>query len=278
MKKIYFFFFVSLLPFFAFAGGENLVAGAAETGMGGTNATAQNVFSAHNNPAGLGFVKNISFGLYADRPFLIKDINNFNLSVALPFEKIGAFGVDVNFLGYSAYNEMRAGFSYARSFGDKVSAGVKFDYLRLAIRDNGAKNTFAFGVGLQYQPLKQLRIGAYVYNPVALNVDKMYKEKLATSFNLGLSYLPSDKFTITVEGEKELNEKARFKAGIEYNPIKPVFVRVGAATGPTVISLGLGTAFKNFKIDAAASWHMQLGITPQVSIVYAIKKKVKDEK
>lgn len=277
MKKSYFLFFLFIYPLFVFAGGENLVAGAAEAAMGGTNATTQNVFSAHNNPAGLGFVKDISFGLYADRPFLIKEINNFNLSAAIPVQKVGAFGVDVNFLGYSAYNEMRAGISYARSFGPQVSAGIKFDYLRLAIRDNGAKNTFAFGVGLQYQPLKQLRIGAYVYNPVATNLDKIYKEKVATSFNLGLSYLPSDKLTITVEGEKELNSKARFKSGIEYNPVKPLFIRVGAATGPTVLSFGLGTAFKNLKIDAAASWHMQLGITPQISILYAIKKKAKRE-
>lgn len=260
-----------------FAGGENLTAGADQAAMGGANATTQNVFSAHNNPAGLGFVDKISFGLYADRPFLVKEINNFNLSGAIPVSKVGTFGVDVNFLGYSAYNETRAGFAYARSFGDKVSAGVKFDYLRLAIRDNGSKNTFAFAVGVQYQPFEVLRIGAYVYNPVATTLDKTYKEKVATSFNLGLTYLPSDKFMITIEGEKELNEKARFKGGIEYRPIQPLFLRIGAATNPTLVTFGIGTAFKSFRIDAAASWHLQLGITPQVSLVYNINKKPKVE-
>lgn len=272
MKINYLFLILYFIPFTVLAGGENLTAGADHAAMGGTNATAQNVFSAHNNPAGLGFVDKIGFGLYADRPFLIKEINNFNLSVAVPVSKVGTFGVDVNFLGYNAYNETRAGFAYARSFGDKVAAGVKFDYLRLAIKNNGAKNTFAFGVGVQYQPLKVLRIGAYVYNPVAMTLDKTYKEKLATSFNLGLSYMPSEKFMITIEGEKELNEKARFKGGMEYRPIKPLFLRVGAATNPTVISFGVGTEFKSFRIDAAASWHLQLGITPQVSVVYQINK------
>lgn len=277
MKKIYFFFVFNFLYLFSFAGGETLVAGASHTAMGGTNATAQNVFSAHNNPAGLGFVKLIGFGLYADRPFLVNGINNFNLSAAIPVQKIGAFGVDVNYFGFSAYNEMKAGLAYARSFGDKVSAGVKFDYLRLAIKDNGTKNTFAFAVGLQYQPFKVLRIGAYVYNPVATTLDKAYKEKVATSFNLGLSYLPSEKLTISIEGEKELNEKVRFKAGLEYRPLKPLFLRIGAATNPTLVTFGLGTEFKNFRLDASASWHMQLGITPQISLVYNIKKKQKSE-
>lgn len=277
MKIFYFVFFIYIIPFSAFAGGENLTAGAQQAAMGGTSATAQDVFSAHNNPAGLAFVEKMSFGLYADRPFLVTEINNFNLSTAIPVDKIGSFGVDVNFLGYSAYNETQAGISYARRFGDKVSAGVKFDYLRLAIRNNGAKNTFAFGVGVQYQALKVLRIGAYVYNPVATTLDKTYKEKVATSFHLGLSYLPSKQFIISLEAEKELNEKARFKAGIEYKPIKQLFLRIGAATNPTLISLGLGTAFKRFRIDVAASWHLQIGITPQVAVIYQISKKQKSE-
>ncbi|MGB1017841.1 MAG: hypothetical protein ACPGVH_02125 [Chitinophagales bacterium] len=277
MNKIYLSILLFLSFLSVFAGGENTVVGAGAAAMGGTYSTSQNVFSAHNNPAGLGFVDRIGFGLYADRPFLVKEINNFNLSVALPFQKIGTFGVDVNFLGYSAYNEMRAGFAYGRSFGEKVSLGVKFDYLRLAIRNNGAKNTFAFGVGLQYQPFKVLRIGVNVYNPVPLNLDAQYKEKLATNFNLGLSYIPSEKFMITVEGEKELNEKIRFKAGLEYRPLKPLFLRVGGATNPTLISFGLGTEFKNFKLDASATYHLQLGFTPQISLVYNIQKKKKSE-
>ncbi len=277
MRQICVFLIFIASYFSLFAGGETLIAGSSHAAMGGSSVTAQNVFSAHNNPAGMGFVKRIGFGVYMDRPFLVKDINNFNLSSVIPVKKIGAFGVDVNFLGYAAYNETRAGFSYARSFGELVSVGLKFDYLRLAIANNGAKNAFAFGVGLQYQPFKVLRIGAFVYNPVSMDVDKDKQEKFATSFNVGLSYLPSEKLTISIEGETELDQKIRFKGGVEYRPLKPLYIRIGAATNPTLLTFGLGTEFKNFKLDASASWHLQLGITPQVSLVYNIKKKAKSE-
>lgn len=277
MKQIYSFIFTICIYSISFAGGENLTAGADHAGMGGTNATAQNVFSAHNNPAGMGFVKRVGFGIYTDFPYAVKGINNFNLSSVIPVQKIGAFGIDINYMGFSAYNETRTGISYARQFADIVSVGVKFDYLRLAIANNGSKNLFAFGVGLQYQPFKVFRVGASVYNPVAMKIDKDYEEKVATTFTVGIAYLPSKKLSILVDAEKELDEKIRLKAGIEYNPIKPLYLRIGAATNPTLLTFGLGTEFKNFKLDASASWHLELGITPQISLVYNIKKTKKSE-
>lgn len=277
MKQQYLILFFSILTFLSFASGENTVVGASNTAMGGTSSTSQNIFSAHNNPAGMAYVKRIGFGIFAEKPFIIKDVNNFNLSAVVPLKKLGSFGFDVNYFGYSAYNETRAGFSYARSFAEVISVGLKFDYLRLAISNNGSKNVFAFGLGLQYQPIKVIRFGAYVYNPISSNIDTDYKEKLASNFVLGLSYLPSEKLTINIDAEKELNEKFRLKAGVEYKPLDILFLRLGAATNPTLLSFGLGTEFKGFKLDVAAAYHLQLGVSPQVSIVYNINKKPKIE-
>jgi len=277
MNKFYIVSLFLLLNLIVFAGGETLTVGAGNTAMGGTSSTSQNIFSAHNNPAGMAYVKNIGFGIFAGKPFVVKEVNRFNISSVIPIKKIGSFGFDVNHFGYSAYNETSLGFSYARSFSEVISVGLKFDYLRLAITDNGAKGFFAFGVGLQYQPIKVLRIGAFVYNPISSKLSNEFQEKIATNFVLGLSYLPSEKLIINIDAEKELNEKIRFKAGIEYKPIKLLFLRIGAATNPTLVSFGLGSEFKGFKLDVAASYHLQLGISPQVSLVYTINKKEKIE-
>lgn len=260
-----------------FASGENFVVGANQTAMGGVSATTQNVFSAHHNTAGLGFVQNYTFGFYANRPYITQAINEFNLCVALPFQKIGTFGIDINYFGYSAYNEMRTGIAYGRSFGKKVAVGLKFDYLRIGISGQKAKNTVAFGVGLQYQPIKVLRLGASVYNPVALVVDAQYKEKTTTQFNVGASYLPIKKLSLHIEVEKDLSNPMRFRAGIEYKPLKYLFLRTGVATSPTLFTFGVGTAFKNFGIDASATWHLRLGISPQISVYYQLNKKKKSE-
>lgn len=278
MKQIYLVSIFSVCYLFLFASGGNTTVGAGGAAMGGVSSTSQNVFSAHNNPAGIAYIKKISFGIFADRPFIVKGINNFNLSSVIPINKIGAFGLDINFLGYSAYNETRLGFSYARSFAEKISVGLKFDYLRMSIADNGSKNLFAFGVGLQYQPIKVLRFGAFVYNPISMTLSEEYKEKLATNFVIGFSYLPSEKLTISLDADKELNEKMRLKAGFEYKAMKMLFFRIGAATNPTLLSFGLGTEFKGFKLDVAASYDLKLGITPQISLVYKIDKRNKIEK
>ncbi|MDQ3049045.1 MAG: hypothetical protein M3R27_15960, partial [Bacteroidota bacterium] len=97
-------------------------------------------------------------------------------------------------------------------------------------------------------------------------------ERLPTIIRLGLDYSFSDKVTIAVETEKDIAQKAVFKAGIEYKAVKEFYIRAGISTNPVLSSFGCGIHLKNFTIDLSSGYHQTLGFCPQLGLSYSFKK------
>ena len=277
MKKLLLLFITTCITLhFAFASGDNFTTGARAAAMGDASITFADVFSTTTNQAGMAFVKDYSVGIYTDRKFVNAAINNFNGAVVIPVSpKIGTFGLSANYYGYKYYNETKIGLAYARKFGEKFSIGLQFDYLRMMIFENGSKNFFTFELGFQYKPWKVLTIGAHVYNPIPYKVDKIVGERLPTVIKFGMGYEPSPKVLLAAEYEQDIHYKPRFKAGIEYRPIKYFHIRVGAQTTPFNLSFGFGVNVKGLNIDLGTAYHPVLGFSPQLALIYSFSKKQK---
>jgi hypothetical protein len=253
--------------FYSPSGGKAVALGNQVTNMA-------DVFSAQNNPAGLGFVQEFGVGLFSERRFLVSGLDLLNASFALP-TKTGTFGVCANFFGRKEYNEKMMGLSFGKAFGKKFSTGVKFNYLNYAIQEYGQRNLFTFDIGFQYLPNKKLLIGAHVFNPLPIELEKVYGEKVATIMRLGIAYLPVKKLNLLAEIEKDLVHKPNIKLGIDYQIAEKFFLRGGFNSYPLRGTFGLGINLKQFNIDVAGNYHAILGITPQLSLSYSIKKKNK---
>ncbi len=277
MKKFLPAFCFSFFIFhFSSATGDNFTAGARATALGDASITLSDVFSTTTNQAGLGFMSNYSVGIYSDRKFVTASINNFNAAVALPIsDTIGTFGLSANYYGYKYYNETKIGLAYARRFGQKFSLGIQFDFMRMFIFENGNRNFYTFELGMQYKPWKVLTIGAHIYNPIPFKVEKIYGERLPTIVKFGLGYEPSPKVLLAAEYEQDIHYKPQFKAGVEYRPIKYLWIRAGAQTTPFSASFGVGVNVKGLNIDLSSSYHPVLGFTPQAALIYSFTKKKK---
>lgn len=272
MKKIC---LITLSVFSCFssqAWNENNPIGARSSGMGNASVSFGDVWSAHHNQAGLGFVRDISAGAYYENRFLLKEISIKGGVVAIPV-KAGTFGLTISNFGYSLYNENKYSLSFAKAFGDKLSAGVAMDYLTTKIAEGyGSKGVLAAEFGIQAKPLNGLTIGAHVFNPTRSKIADYNDERLPTIIRFGGDYNFSDKVTVAVETEKDMSQKAIFKAGIEYKPVKEFYLRAGIGTNPTLTSFGFGINLKNFKIDVSGNYHQTLGISPQLGLTYIFKK------
>lgn len=272
MKKIYIILLSILIVSSSQAWNENNPIGARSSGMGNASVSFGDVWSAHHNQAGLGFVRDISAGAYYENRFLLKEISIKGGVVALPV-KAGTFGLTISNFGYALYHENKYSLSFAKAFGDKLSAGVAIDYLTTKIAEGyGSKGVFAAEFGIQAKPLKGLTIGAHVFNPTRSKIADYNDERLPTIFRLGGDYNFSEKVTVAVETEKDMSQKAIFKAGIEYKPVKEFYLRAGIGTNPTLTSFGFGINLKNFKIDVSGNYHQTLGISPQLGLTYIFKK------
>lgn len=272
MKKNYFTLIALCTAILVQAGNEDFPIGARSSGMGNASVSLSDAWSAHHNQAGLGFVRGISAGAYYENRFLLKELSIKGGVIVLPV-KGGTFGLCITNFGYSLYNENKYSLSFAKAFGDKLSAGVAMDYLSTKIGEGyGSKGVLAAEFGIQAKPLKGLTIGAHVFNPTRTKVADFNDERVPTIIRLGADYNFSDKVTLAIETEKDIAQKAIFKAGLEYKPVKEFYLRAGISTHPTLSSFGFGINLKTLKIDISGNYHQTLGFSPQIGLTYTFKK------
>ena len=239
--------------------------------MGNTGIGFKDIYSAFSNQAGLAYLPAFSAAIAAEQRFLVSDIQSFSAAAALPTSS-GTFGLTLNYYGFEDFNEQRVGLAYARKLFDKLSIGAQFLYLGTRIPEYGNKASFTFEAGLLMEIIKGLSLGVHVYSPARISL--LEDENLPTRLGLGLVYQPSSKVLINVEVEKDIDYKIRLKSGVEYQIVDPLYLRVGVATEPTLVSFGLGVQLKNsVYIDFASSYHQVLGFTPAVGISYRGKSK-----
>ncbi|MGZ4033447.1 MAG: hypothetical protein ACXVP4_01175, partial [Bacteroidia bacterium] len=251
--------------------------GARSAAMGNASVSLSDVWSAQQNQAGLGFVRNFSAGAYYENRFSLKELSIKGAVAALPV-KSGTFGLCITNFGYSLYNENKYSLSFSKAFGDKLSAGIAMDYLVTKIAEGyGTRGVLAAEAGIQARPVKGLSIGVHVFNPTRSKQANYNDERIPTIIRLGADYNFSNKVILAVETEKDIAKKAIFKAGLEYKVVKEFYLRVGISTNPSLGSFGFGINLKNFKIDLSASYHQTLGFSPQLGLSYIFGNKQKKE-
>ena len=276
MKKLYFLILTLNIASLAKAGNEDFPIGARSAAMGNASVSLSDVWSAQHNQAGLGFVRDISAGAYYENRFMLKELSVKGAVVAIPV-KAGTFGLCITNFGYSLYNENKYSLSFAKAFGDKLSAAVAMDYLTTKIAEGyGSKGVLAAEVGIQARPIEGLSIGVHVFNPTCTKLVDYNDERVPTIIRLGADYTFSHKVILAIETEKDMAKKAVFKAGLEYKVVKEFYLRGGISTNPTIGSFGFGINMKNLKIDFSAGYHQVLGFSPQLGLTYIFKKEQKD--
>lgn len=239
--------------------------------MSNASVSLHDVWSAHHNQAGLGFVKNYSCGVYYENRFLVKELSLRAGVAAIPI-KGGTFGLSFSNFGYSLYTESKYSISYAKAFGDKFSVGVAMDYLNTKIAEGyGSKGVGVAEIGIQAKPLKRFTIGAHLFNPTRSKLVDYNNERVPMIMRLGGNYNFSDKVILSIETEKDMSQKAIFKTGIEYKPVNGFYLRAGMSTRPTLNSFGFGINIKNLKMDLSSNYHPTLGFSPQIGLTYIFK-------
>lgn len=247
------------------------VAGARGAAMGNAAVTFTDIYSAFSNQAGLGLLEQSAIAVTGEQRFLLNEIRSISAAAAYPTTS-GTIALTANYFGFDDFNEQRFGLAYGRKLFDQLSIGAQFVALNTRIPEYGNNTVFTFEIGVLSEILPDLTLGAHIYSPV--RIELVPDEDLPAIFNLGLAYHPSEKVTLNAQVEKADEYPARVRAGVEYQLIDPLYLRVGIVTDPSVFSFGLGLQLDNgLAIDVASSYQQLLGFTPTVSLIYAFGSK-----
>lgn len=236
-------------------------------GLGAYSTHHSDVFSITANQASLASLKNISAGVYGEKRFLLNEINNYSAIIAVPTGQ-GNFAFQADYSGFSNFRETQLGLAYARSLGNNLDVGVKFNYYSFTIPTYQTSSAVNFEIGLIVHLTDKVHAGIHVYNPVGGHISKTDKEKLGAAYKFGLGYEAGKNFMISAEIIKEENIPVNVNAGVQYNFVKQFFARMGISSERGSPFAGAGISWNNLRLDLSASWHPQLGLSPGLMLIY----------
>lgn len=224
-----------------------------------------------HNPAILTSVKNTTATLGYENKFFVSELSTASAGVAIPTKYVQV-GVALSHFGYSAYSETQVGIALARSFTDKFSMGVQFNYYSVYFSPRErerSQGVVVAQIGLLSELSKGFYIGFNAYNPAQTNIKTdLVEKRIPSIFNLGAMYRFSDKLLWLAQVNKEIGSEVGWATGFEYQVIDVLSVRLGGYGSPFVPSLGVGLKFGKFRFDANFEQHPALGISSVGSLKY----------
>lgn len=265
---------IALLPTSLLPAG-NMLTGARAAGMANASVAIYDFWGISHNQAGIARLEHPAAALYTENRFMITEMSLAAVACVLPTAK-GNFGLSLTVFGNHLYGEGKAGLAYARAFGERMSAGIQLDYLFVSIGEGyGSKGIVAAELGIIYEVLPNMQIGAHIFNPTRALLTQYEHlgndERITTIIRTGLSYTFSDKVLLSLEAEKDIRHLPVARVGAEYTIAQGVTVRTGLSTNPMHNTFGFGLHTGQWQIDIASSYHYILGYSPQAGVVYTFR-------
>jgi hypothetical protein len=239
--------------------------GASSVSSGGIASTSTDIWSTHNNQAGMTFLSGSCAGIYSEYRFLLKSTAYQSIAGVVKSGK-GCFGLHLNYQGDRHFNTSMITLAYARKLGYHFSAGVGLDLVRILIAEGYGKQLIpTFEAGLMVEISDKLLVGSHVFNPVQSKLADYSDERLPSVMSLGFNFLYSENLLLRFECRKVAGLPFTILTGLEYKAIKRITLRTGIATLPFRYSFGLGLDIGYLTIDIAAISHPVLGYSPGIS-------------
>lgn len=240
--------------------------GARAAGMGNITTVQTDVWSAVNNPAGLGMLSGFNLGVSHEQRFSMPEMGVSTLAGTFPLLGNGV-GLALSNLGFTDYGENWFSIAAGRKLAKYLSVGISVNRHIMRFPE-GYRNLFAVNgnVGVWATPAKNLTLGLHIFNLTFSKWNDYEKTKLPVVFSLGAGYTLAAPVQLFVEISKNIYEVARLKTGTEFLLEKVLYLRVGIITQPFEVHFGVGYVYKNFRFDAALNRHPTLGFSPQAAI------------
>lgn len=229
---------------------------------GAFSITHSDLFSFTANPACLARLPSAAAGVYAERPYLLPELNQVTMAAGIPAGK-GRWGVEAMYMDTEGYHEIQTGIAYGRSFGEKLDLGVQLNYHSAGFASGyGSAGAISADAGALLKVTGQLYAGIILVNPMGVGYRKEGMEKLPAFYSFGLGYTASDRFHCSMAIVKEAMQAPGIETALQYRLMKICRLRAGLSTLTRSPWMGIGFLFRRLRVDLSVSHHPQLGITP----------------
>lgn len=205
---------------------------------------------------------------------MLPELNTSSLSAIIPVSVKGTGGISASYFGNSRFNKQQYTMCYSHVLGDRINAGISFDYLSARLPDEYGHAYALLGeIGMLVQATERVSVGVHAYNISNSSVKPFPDEELSCFMAAGAAY--TDKlFVLTSQVKINKNEPAEFSAGAEIIPIKHLALRLGISTNALMsYTFGIGYNLAKINADIAFMKHPVLGFSSGISVQISLGNK-----
>jgi hypothetical protein len=200
-----------------------------------------------------------------DHRYGIQELSTVDLALGWK-TNFGTIGLGMSRFGGKLFNQQQLGLGFSNTLGI-VSLGLKVDWQQTHIEGFGSGNALILSMGGVAELGPKFFLGANFTNLNRAKLSQNNEQRLPTLVQMGISYLPSENLKILAELEKDIELDPIFKAGVEYQLKKWIYLRTGISSNPARLSFGLGLRKDQFGFDYAYGQNSSLGRTHHLSLV-----------
>jgi hypothetical protein len=246
---------------------SQLIPGARQIALSNSDVALSNdVFTLFYNPAGLSQINWRELGLYySPAPFGLKELSNGYFSYIEP-TAFGSFAFGAMTYGFDLYKENKISLGYSKRFEKNFFAGITINYNTISIKNYGSDKSISFDIGCLLYFIENLTWGFSYHNITRASFGKE-KNQIPVLILTGFSYSPIINASLNFALEKDLEYPLSIRFGLEYYPVKYLYLRTGFSTEPDKVSGGIGIVYSFFELDYSVFNHQELGLTHQAGII-----------
>lgn len=229
------------------------------------------------NPAGLvnnGFMVKAGFANLYGQDF--SEFKTLAIAAKLPQKygtlAIGARMMDVSYEDADLMSEQIISLAHAfilqKDIHSQISVGYTGNFYNLSMDGEDDDSTIGLDVGLVALLHDRTKFGFAVTNLTKASMGYENQIDLPSSLSLGISYLPYDLVTTSIELKKDFAKETEFMGGVEAHPFEPLAIRFGVHQNPATYNAGLGLKVRDIELDYAYTHHAVLEGTHYLNLGY----------
>ena len=134
----------------------------------------------------------------------------------------------------------------------------------LLISNYGSSNTWGLNIGIKYNVVEKISLGAHVTNINNPTIGQT-KEELPKTFSLGVRYDMFSKSVILFELFRDIRYEQDYRCGFEYEIFNKTNLRIGISDKTDTYNFGAGIEFNWFIVDYSLMVHSILGTSHSVT-------------
>ncbi|MBM4399333.1 MAG: hypothetical protein FJ041_03250 [Candidatus Cloacimonetes bacterium] len=234
------------------------------------------------NPAGISFATpSASVGMSQLFGQNFTELKTVSIVYPLP-EKYGTVGVgakmfDVDFEDYTLMSEsqyvLAYGFKLLEDIHSSIHIGTSANLYQLTFDGWGEDTAYGLNLGALATLHQRTKFGFSVSNLNQPKIGVNNQHTLPRKLSMGLSYMPYDQVTTSVELKKDFAEDTEFMGGVEFKLFDPFYLRAGVHQNPATWSAGASFRMVGIILDYAYTQHVVLDATHFLNISYEFMRK-----